>query len=109
MPRYSYICDACDHAMSVFKLMSQYERVEICPGCGAEMKRDFTAGTPATLDKAFRKPIKMYSVAPRNPQELADFRKRCPNVKLTRDLVPIAYNRAEKLRILKAVDFQELS
>lgn len=109
MPRYPYICPVCGYKEDVFKPMSRYDSREVCPKCGVPMDRNRMAGPPATLDKAFHKPIEMYSIAPENPQQLADLRKRCPDVEFTRDLVPLAHNRAEKKRLLKAVGFEEKS
>lgn len=110
MPRYPYICDACDDSVNVFKSISRYNDPEICPSCGAVMDHDFMAlGTPATLDKAYRKPIMMYSIAPETPQQLADLRRKCPDTEFTHDLVPLAHNLAEKGRLLAAVDFEEKS
>lgn len=110
MPRYPYTCDACDDEVDVFKLMSQYDDPETCPTCGAQMAHNFMArGTPATLDKPFHKPIEMFSIAPETPQQMADLRRKLPDTQFTRDLVPLAHTRAEKMRILKAVNYQELS
>lgn len=110
MPRYPHTCPACEYMGDVFKPISQYDRVEVCPECGTDMERSFMTSPPSTLDKAFRKPIEMYSIAPTNPQEVVDLRRKCPDVTFTRDgLVPLARNRAEKKRLLAAVNFQELS
>lgn len=105
MPCYPYTCD-CGHKTDIFKPMSQYRDLELCPICGVEMQRDFTGGCAST-DVAFNKPIEMFSVAPRNLSELSRLREKLPETKFTDQMVPIAHNRAEKLRILRALDCEE--
>ena len=109
MPRYPYTCLNCSGRKDVFKPISRYDDPEICPDCGTEMSRDFIAKPPATLDKPFHKPIEMFSIAPETPQEMVDLRRKLPDTQFTRDLVPLARTRAEKKRLLSAVNFQELS
>jgi len=109
MPRYSYICDACGLEHDEFVPMSQYQKEVPCPQCGAMMPRTFAGRTPHTLDKPFHKPIEMYSVAPETPAEVADFRRKNPDVQLNDQLVPMARNRAEKLRILRNAGYEEKS
>ena len=109
MPRYDYVCDSCGIVAEEFCTISKYRSKIPCLDCddGTMMRRDFTRGTPATLDTAFQHPIEMYSVAPETPHELAAFRQRNPGVKLNDQLVPIAHSRAEKLRILRNEGYEE--
>lgn len=109
MPCYPYICDVCGTTAEEMVPMSQYQGEIECPYCddGTMMRREFAGTTPHTLDHPFQHPIEMFSIAPNNPTELAAFRERNPDVKLDRQLVPLAHNRAEKLRILKNEGFEE--
>ncbi len=42
MPRYEYRCEMCRLMVEVVKPMSQRERPENCPACGAALRRTFT-------------------------------------------------------------------
>lgn len=107
MPRYCYVCDNCGLHDSEIVPMFQ-RRTEVPCACGAMMRQDFSKAA-SVGGRAFHKPIEMYSVAPNNPQEVAAFQRRNPDVKMNDQLVPIAHNRAEKLRILKNEGFEEHS
>jgi len=65
--------------------------------------------TATVGDRPYQTPIEMFSVAPETPAQLADLRRKMPDVQLTDQLVPVARNRQEKLRILKAVNGEERS
>lgn len=106
MPLYDYKCPVCDQQVELLIPMLEYQSEQPCT-CGAVMQRIFT--TKKSHSPNFRKPIEMFSVAPTSPQELEAFRRKCPDVELTRQLVPIAHNRTEKKQILRAVGFEEKS
>lgn len=108
MPIYDYQCDGCGERTEKLRPMSESDAEG--PPCllgHGPMKRVFVASRKR--NKNFRTPIEMFSVAPNNPAELADLRRKCPDVKFTPELVPIAHNRPEKMRILAAVGFEERS
>lgn len=106
MPLYPYQCSNCGRQDELFLSMSDYTPEQPCV-CGARMQRVFT--TDRVRNPNFHTPIAMFSVAPTNPQELADFRRKCPDIHMTPQLVPLAHNRTEKKQILKAVGFEEKS
>jgi len=109
MPMYDYICDICGTTAAEFRTISQFQSEIPCSKCndGTMMRRNFAGKAPGTFNRAFRKPIEMFSIAPETPAELAAFRKRNPDVKLTEQFVPLARSRAEKLRILRNENFEE--
>jgi hypothetical protein len=61
----------------------------------------------------FHRPIEMHSVSMAHPDEIEEFRRRCPGVEVSSDPtddlygVPIARTRREKLAVLDAVGFEE--
>jgi len=109
MPRYLYKCDVCDTLSEEFVPISQYQSEIPCPKCrnGIMMRREYAGQAPGSFNRAFHKPIEMFSIAPETPAELAAFRKRNPDVKLTDQFVPLARSRSEKLRILKNEGYEE--
>jgi len=63
-------------------------------------------GVPGTNQRVFDTPIEMYSVAPESPAEAQQL--RAAGIELTPDtLVPVARTRQDKMRILKAVGYEE--
>lgn len=40
MPTYCYECFSCQKKIDVVKLISEIDRIEICPDCGLDMSRD---------------------------------------------------------------------
>lgn len=109
MPCYPYIC-SCGHTSDVFKPMSKYRDSEFCPQCGKEMQRDFNTGDScASGNTAYHKPIEMFSIAPSTPDEMVDLRRKLPDTKFTKQGVPLAHTRAEKLAILGACSCEEKS
>lgn len=43
MPQYDYKCRACDHAFTVKKGFAEATRKEVCPVCGGEARKDWSA------------------------------------------------------------------
>ena len=43
MPEYEYKCDACEHAFSIRKSISEARREEDCPVCGGKTRKVFAA------------------------------------------------------------------
>lgn len=43
MPRYQYVCEACQITWEVQKMMCESETPEICPKCPKNGQRDFLA------------------------------------------------------------------
>jgi len=111
MPVYEYECAACGHTSEEFQFM-QDDRLTQCPGCLDEtyVKQ---VSMPHTDMKAFRKPIEMYSVALDTPQEIADFKRSCPDIECDANLnnelggIPVAHNRKEKKQIMEAMGVVE--
>ncbi len=106
MPTYSYECPACSHRQDVFKPMHQCKDPETCSGCGVQTERAYDK-PPITLNKAYRKPIEMFSVAPETPGELVALQTALPDTKFTDQGVPIAHSRSEKKAILRATRYEE--
>jgi len=48
MPSYDYLCEKCNKTEEISKKLSDYDRIEHCPYCGEEMKRQ-VAGVPFHL------------------------------------------------------------
>lgn len=108
MPIYNYQCNGCGEQVEKLRPMSESDAEgPLCFRCRTRMKRVFVASLKR--NKNFRTPIEMFSVAPDNPAELAELRRKCPDVEFTPELVPLAHNRQEKMRILAAVGFEERS
>jgi len=108
MPIYEHFCPHCGHEDTFFRPMSGSGDSPACPVCTAAMKRNYQAeGAGPHLDKEFDKPIEMHSIALCNGEDIADFRRRHPDVEIGTDPrqndygVPKARSRSEKLRILK--------
>lgn len=81
----------------------------VCDACGSPANRAVGAERVGSMNHEFNKPIEMYSVAPNSADEVTELRRAVPDIKFNDQLVPLAHNRAEKLRILKAVGYAEKS
>lgn len=109
MPTYCYCCEQCGEVSAEFRPISRRSDAGVCSKCGAVTFRhrgaEFTEYQRHNPN--FSKPIEMYSIAPENPRQLQELRQKCPDVKFNDLLVPIARNRQEKLKLLKAVGYVE--
>lgn len=115
MPLYDYKCDHCGHeAKDEFQKITAPALSE-CPNCGVDDGNLYhRVPTLAHTDlKEFHDPIEMYSIALNDDQEIEEFVRKCPDVKIATDPrdpmygVPIAASRKQKLDALKAVGFVE--
>lgn len=110
MPLYDYRCECGVEATDVFRTMRN-ESPELCPKCGRAMEK--VPVLPHTDLKEYHQPIEMFSIAMEDPQEIADFARKCPDVEISMDPtdenygLPIAKNRKGKLQALKAAGFTE--
>lgn len=105
MPQYCYRCGECGNRFTDFRPIEKRNQGTLC-ACGALTERDFLAeGSPNSMNDAFHKPIEMYSIAPNTPAEKRVLEKA--GATFGEGDVPLARTRAEKLRLLKAVDFVE--
>lgn len=102
MTRYYYECCKCGTFLN-----GVHTAPTKCPSCEAG---SCAAGlSPSSPDTAYHRPIEMFSVAPMGADEYNELRTKLPDVEFTPQLVPIAYNLAEKQRILKATGFEDRS
>lgn len=110
MPVYCFKCATCGTLREEFLPMGRRNDAIKCPECSADMARDITAERTNTPDQEFGRPIEMYSIAPDTPQEEMSLRRKCPDIQWDTEMhVPLARTRHEKLRLLKAAGFIELS
>lgn len=102
MPRYA-MCQDCGHMIERYAPM-------VCAECGwaPKVEQDFSYPAPH-VPEVYDKPIEMYSVAPETPEQLADLREKVPDLEVNDLLVPIARDRPQKKRILKAAGYEEKS
>jgi len=107
MPVYPFDCLNCGHHEDIIKSISEYQEHEECPKCTATMQRDFAPTRPESTP--YQHPIEMFGVAPENPAELADLRRKMPDVELTDQLVPVARTYQQKKQILAATGFEDRS
>jgi len=107
MPLYCFICTSCGHQDSAVRPISKRDDATDCPKCHAIMARDIVAEGTNTPMQEFHRPIEMYSVAPISTEEVAELRRKLPDVKFNDLMVPVAHSRHEKMAILKATGFQE--
>lgn len=107
MPLYPYDCLNCGHHEDILKSMGQSDYIERCSKCKTVMERDFAFHRPEGTP--YQKPIEMFGIAPENPIELAELRRKLPDVELTDQLVPIARTYEQKKQILAATGFEDRS
>jgi putative FmdB family regulatory protein len=116
MPIYVYKCEACGHECEEFQHIHD-EPLGTCPNCqygtskceSRIFHRVPTAGS--TTMREYRKPIQMHSIGLAHTDEINDFQRRNPDVKISRDEndplygVPIATSLHQKKAILKKEGF----
>lgn len=103
MPRYDYYCPNCG-VCEEFQHMRE-DTLEMCPRCQAGYTKLISKPSGA-MEREYRTPIELLSVAPANEAEEIMFRQRNPDAEM-KDGVPIARTRKQKLRILKNEGFEE--
>lgn len=110
MPLYDYRCRACDHTHDEYQSMRD-DPLTHCPQCGStEYGRVPTLPTP---DREYGTPIQMFSIGLNHPDDIAEFKRACPDVDIATDEndplygVPIARTRRQKLAALNAAGFEE--
>lgn len=109
MPLYKFTCDPCNITIDEWRPMSEAALPRHCEHCGQLMYRDFhlECGRQTSGDHVFQHPIEMYSCAPVEQHAIDALKRKLPDIKFNDLDVPVARNRAEKLRILKAVGHVE--
>jgi putative FmdB family regulatory protein len=114
MPIYCYRCRECEHGFETFQFMHA-DRYTVCSECGDENTLDIVPQPAASPNQAFRKPIELHSLGLCNDEDIADFRRRNPDVPIGTDPaqddygVPKARSRQEKKKILETEGFVELN
>lgn len=106
MPMYVFKCD-CGVVSQELRTMESRNLPLFCWDCGKQMERDVRAEQTNTPLQEFHTPIEMHSIAPTNQTEHDQLVKA--GAEMTRDGVPIARNRHEKMRLLKLVGHVEMS
>lgn len=115
MPLYCYKCPGCEHKTERFRHLSNANAVEKCPECGRSMEKDIAAQRVGSGNTEFTKPIEMHSIALCNDVDIAEFRRRNPDVSIGTDParddygVPKARTRKEKLDILEKEGYEEVN
>lgn len=104
MPMYCWKCANCGRSRDIMRLMARRNDFVICT-CGLTMSRDIGAEQGKKDDRAFDKPIEMYSVG-MNSWEVPAFRRANPGVEVHGG-VPLARTRADKIRTLRYFGFSE--
>lgn len=111
MPIYDYKCSRCFHAFDTYQKMNSPSEIE-CPRCGYSARR--VPSLCHTDLKEFHKPIEMLSVACDTDEEIRRVQRET-GVQISSDPrdpnygVPVAKNRKEKLAVLKAQKFCEVT
>lgn len=112
MPRIALTCDRCGATETHMRGLTEDDPEIRC--CGAVMYRDYKAESTGRLHTGvYHKPIEMHSVALHTPEEIAEFRKKAPDVEISADPahpaygVPVARTRSQKLQALRATGFEE--
>lgn len=111
MPIYVYHCPQCDRVDEEYQGIRE-EPLTACPECG-DGGYHRVPTVPHSDMFEFRKPIEMYSIGCTSLEDIYEFRQKCPDVHISDDPndplwgVPVARNRKEKLKALKAVGFEE--
>lgn len=115
MPMYSYRCCACQHEDTEFKRMQDATPVGdciVCPKCSSTAYQRLI-DLPHTDMKEYETPIEMHSIAVNHPDDVREFKRRCPTVACSDDEsdpmygIPVARSRKQKLAALQAAGFVE--
>jgi len=95
MPTYGYMCD-CGVYEDIVKPMSEHDRSEVCPECGAQMRRDYSAAPRVHAD-SYSKEIHSDALAV-HPDQRAEHQRLYPNVPLDKACRPVlsSFSQAEK-------------
>lgn len=110
MPLYEYCCGSCGHEDLEVKSMS-FPALVGCPKCGHKAYQR-QISLPHNIQD-YRKPIEMFSIAMNTPEQVADFKRRAPDVDVSDDPrdpdfgLPIARNLTQKRQALKAVGYAD--
>lgn len=105
MPIYQYACDQCGHAEDEFQHIHDAP-FDVCPHCESDQYHRVPC-LPNTPHMEFDRPVEMHSLALCHHDDIADFKRRHPDVQCSdnpRDPlygVPVATSRHEKLRVLQ--------
>ena len=106
MPTYCYECPACSAVVSVLRTISERNDPCNCDPCGVLMARNVGASPQRIERKAnFHKPVELYSIAPNTPEEKRQL--EVAGATFGPGDIPLARNRAEKLRLLEVVGYVE--
>jgi hypothetical protein len=103
MPLHDYICTCGITQTEYFKLESSPPPTIPC-SCGGNAVKEFPA---VHTRKDFAKPVEMMSVAPTDPEDVRNFARNNPDIKVelreSSELygVPIAHNETERRQVLK--------
>ncbi len=115
MPIYSYRCQSCNHADDEYRLMKDADAIGDmieCPQCHAPTYQRLVS-LPHTDMIEFHTPIEMYSIAFNDDDEIAAFKRTCPDVDIATNPddpmygIPIARTRKQKLEALRHVGYVE--
>jgi putative FmdB family regulatory protein len=112
MPLYDMKCDSCGRTW-IDQFFSMSTSVFPCPECRGAMHK--LPSRPHTDLQQYHKPIVMHSVGCNSVEEIREIQRKCPDVAISTDPndelygVPVAANRKQKMDILRAVGYVEIT
>ena len=99
MPRYSYQCPACLEILEVTRSISLRNRRPKCPACpNGKMERNIGLERCGTDTQDYVKPIESHRMGV-SPNQVAEHRRRFPEIPMTDTGEIIVRNGAEERRI----------
>lgn len=110
MPIYVYKCCDCNHEFEEYQHISDAV-LKDCPVCKFVGSLDRVPTITRTDMTDYRNPIQMHSIGLAHRDEIDDFQRRNPDVRISRDEndplygVPIAESYKQKKQILKKEGF----
>lgn len=109
MPLFDFECECGERKQDVYRSVQARDNPEACPRCHKNMIRQFPLVHTDLQD--FHTPIEMFSVACNTPDEIRQMQRVgvpiSDNPSDPMYGVPIAHNRSEKKKALKAAGFVE--
>lgn len=102
MPIYCHVCEQCDHVFDKFRSMVDSDEVTLCPKCSGSTRRDWSAEHPMVRrTEDYAHPIHSDSLA-MDPSQVAEHRRRFPNIKVDSECRPVFDNYVEHDKYLTA-------
>ena len=105
MPVYQYECE-CGYVVRETRPMCLRNDWMYCTDCGEAMTLN-PAAHSKTHSPNYHKPIELYSMAPETPEQHAEL--AAAGATFNPEGVPIAHNRTEKKRLMRAAGMVEMN